>query len=266
MTEDHRAPDTTDSAADPAWPTPEPGWRHDAPDPPEAFPVPWTVYDGVGLVLWTIVAQLLIGIPLAAAGVDLTDVITGALAFLTIELVIVAGVYGWLRGRGSWSWRLLGPVRPAWRHVPIGIGVGISGFLIANLIVLMFQASTGVITEPPDQAILENAEAGGLATILSSLVAVVMAPIVEELVFRGVLFQSLRRRLGLWPGIGLSSIVFAIVHFEVQQPLYATILLLFGAWLAAALHRTGSLVVPIVAHATFNGIAIILTVAATSGA
>lgn len=251
------------ATSDPAWPPRPPEWRHDAPDPPEAFPVAWTVFDGVGLVLWTIVAQALVAIPLTLSGYELTDVVTAALAFLLIELVILAGTYGWLRGRGCWSWRLLGPVRPAWRHVWVGVGVGVSGFLLANIIVLMFQASTGIVTEPPDQALLDSAEAGGAAAILSAIVAILFAPVIEELIFRGVLFQSLRRRLGLWPGIGISSLVFAVVHFEVTQPLYASLLLLFGAWLAASFHRTGSLIVPIVGHATFNGIAVALTVAAS---
>lgn len=245
---------TTDG--DPAWPPTPPGWRHDAPDPPAAFPVPFTILDGFGLVLWSIVAQLFVFIPLEVAGVSLRDGGIGfLLAAIVMQLFTFAGVLVWLRVRGALSWRVLGPVPPTWRRVPTGVGVGIVGFIVVTLLIVVIEAAAGGV-EPPEQLAMESALGSGPAFVLGVLMAVVLAPIVEETVFRGVLFQALRRRWGLFPGMFVSGAVFAVMHTELSEPLYLFALWLLGIWLAAAFHRTGTLLVPILGHATFNGVAI----------
>lgn len=244
------------SEVDPPWPPEPPGWRHDAPNPPAAFPVPFTVLDGLGLVLWSIFAQLFVAVPLELAGISLAD---GGVAFLlaaiVMQLFTFAGVLAWLRIRGSLSWRLLGPVRPSWGRVPIGIGVGVVGFLGVTTLILLVEAAAGGV-EPPEQLAMESALGSGVAFVLGVVMAVGLAPIVEEVVFRGVLFQALRRRFGLYPALFVSGAVFAILHTELTEPLYLVALWLLGIWLAAAFHRTGTLLVPIIGHATFNGVAI----------
>ena len=246
--------------ADPPWPAPEPGWRHDAPDPPDAFPVPFTVLDGFGLVLWTIVAQLLVGIPLSAAGFSFDDGAASLAILFGVQVLTLAGALAWLAGRGALSWRSLGPVRPAWRHAAIGIGVGIAGYVIVVLTLTVGNQLFGPVT-PPSQTVLNASTRGGLVTALSVLIAVIGAPVLEEYVFRGILFQSLRRKLGLFPALFISALVFAGVHLEVTQPLFTAALLLLGVWLAAAFHRSGSIVVAMFGHATFNAIELTLAYA-----
>lgn len=241
---------------DPAWPEPPPGWRHDEPAPPGAFPVPFTILDGLGLVLWSILAQLFVAVPLQLAGVDLQGGGIGfLLAAIVMQLFTFAGVLVWLRVRGALSWRVLGPVRPTWGRVPVGVGVGVVGFLIVTTLILVIEAAVGGV-DPPEQLAMESALGSGAAFLLGILMAVVLAPIVEETIFRGVLFQALRRRFGLWPALLLSGAVFALLHTELADPLYLVALWLLGIWLAAAFHRTGTLLVPILGHATFNGVAI----------
>lgn len=252
---------STDPAPGPPWPEPPPGWRHDAPDPPEAFRVPWGVYDAVGLVLWTIVAQVLVAVPLQVVGYDTGDPLDVGLALVAVQLVTLGGVLGWLSARGSLTWHLLGPVRPRLRQVAVGLGVGLAGFVVATILPEMVRR--GLDVAPPDrQEILDTVATTGARAWVLIVVAVALAPLVEEVVYRGLLFQSLRHRLGLWPALGLSSLTFAFVHLELlSQPLALGALLVLGVWLAAAFHRSGSLTVPVVAHAVFNGIAVALTLA-----
>lgn len=243
------------TAPDPAWPPAPPGWRHDAPNPPQAFPVPFNVLDGLGLVLWSVVAQLFVAVPLELSGVSLQD---GGVAFLlaavVMQLFTFAGIMVWLRLRGALSWRVLGPIRPTLGRVPVGIGVGIAGFLVVTLLILVIEAAAGGV-DPPEQLAMEAALGGGPALVLGLLMAGVLAPIVEETIFRGVLFQALRRRFGLYPGMFVSGAVFAAMHLELAEPLYFVALWILGIWLAAAFHRTGTLLVPILGHATFNIVA-----------
>lgn len=251
----------TRGGTDPAWPSPPAGWRHDAPGPPDAFPVPFGVADAAMLVGWSVFAQVLVALSLATAGVQLDAGPSQVLVVMAIYVLVSAGALAWLAARGSLSWRLLGPVRPAWRHAAIGLGIGVAGYLIVFTLLLAALRIFGPVDQDPQQ-LLDATTSGGVTTILAVLVAVVFAPVVEEVIYRGVLFQALRRRLGLWPGIVISSIVFAILHAEVQEPIYSAALAVLAAWLAATFHRTGSLVVPILGHATFNAIMVALALAA----
>lgn len=258
----------TELPTDPPWPPRSDDWRHDAPDPPEAFPVPWGPGDAVAMVAWVLIAQIIVGIVVGGAGVDFESTLGFLGTAIAVQLMTLGGVYLWLHRRGAWSWRLLGPVRPERRFVWAGIGVGISGVVIVVFTLTLLGQLLGPL-EVPTQEALEQASQGGLATVLGIVVAVFIAPVLEELVFRGILFQTLRHRIGVWPGMVISALVFGFIHLEFivsstgeYRPagfLPIAALTLLGVWFAGAFHRSGSLVVPIVGHASFNGVVIALT-------
>lgn len=94
--------------------------------------------------------------------------------------------------------------------------------------------------------------------LLGVFLAVVLAPVVEESFFRGIIQSALRRRLGgPWPAILLSSFIFAAIHvdwarvrgFEVLLPLLA-----LAVALGYLYERTGRLWPSIVTHAVFNAV------------
>ena len=84
---------------------------------------------------------------------------------------------------------------------------------------------------------------------LLAVVALGFAPLVEELIFRGVLFPAVRDlgfpRLAFWG----TSVLFGLSHFNVTAFLPLTA---FGALLAWSYGRTGNLLTPWVAHVLFN--------------
>lgn len=77
---------------------------------------------------------------------------------------------------------------------------------------------------------------------------VVLAPFVEELVTRGVLLHRWGYKWGAWHGALFSSLFFAVLHLD---PLGA---FAFGMVMAMLYLSTGSLLVPILCHAMYNGI------------
>ncbi|MEQ8765865.1 MAG: type II CAAX endopeptidase family protein [Planctomycetota bacterium] len=83
--------------------------------------------------------------------------------------------------------------------------------------------------------------------------AIVLAPIFEELLFRGFAIEVLGRRFGPWPALWISSAVFAFVHGEAFIPLFA-LGLAFG-WLYI---WRGNLLLPIAAHFFNNFLTITL--------
>jgi len=81
------------------------------------------------------------------------------------------------------------------------------------------------------------------------LLAVIIAPIGEELVFRGVLFKALKDKWGVTAGVILSAIIFSLVHIDINQMLST---LPLGIYMAISYHRSCSIYPAIILHATWN--------------
>ena len=143
-----------------------------------------------------------------------------------------------------------------------GIGVGLTAFLVVQpflrLVAILEEraAQNGWIPEIPVQqilqVILETRSAWVLA--LAAVVAVVVAPISEELLFRGFLQPALGRWTGRWMAIVLGAAFFAAAHMD----LYAMpALLVLGIALGYVYDRTRSLAAPVALHMAFNGMTLL---------
>lgn len=106
--------------------------------------------------------------------------------------------------------------------------------------------------QPIVEFLLENP--GWRERLAVVLIAVVAAPLTEELVFRGCLYGVGRQKFGRLPAILGTSLVFALIHAHA-----ATIPALFVLAIGLALlyEATGSLWAPVFAHAAFNGLNIL---------
>lgn len=254
---------------DPPWPERDPQWRHDAGEPEQAFPVPFTILDALGMVLWTVAAQVLvvtaaIGTGLIEAGGDLAETpVLGISLQIATQAVTLVGLVGFLGLRGVLSWRVLGPLRPRPRHVAMGVGLGLSGLVIVLTLAEIVNQTFGPY-DAPEQYALQVSTSSLLVLVLAGISAVVLAPVVEEVVFRSLLFQSVRRKLGLSAAMVVQALVFAYIHLEVVgNPPAVVGLVALALWLAGSFHRTGSLVVPVTAHATYNLTVLLLQVVAS---
>ena len=122
--------------------------------------------------------------------------------------------------------------------------VAASSFLWTN-----FLHAVGLPDQPQDLiAIFGN---GHSRVVLAGmlLVACVVAPVNEELIFRGAIFRSLRQRFGRVVALVFSGVFFGAIHGNWAGLLPLAIL---GAALAMAYERTGDLRVSIVTHGLFN--------------
>ena len=81
---------------------------------------------------------------------------------------------------------------------------------------------------------------------------VILAPIFEEVVFRGILFQSYLRKFGFWVAMLFSTLFFVFIHY---YGFYGSLSVAFFGIGACALYRaTGSLWTGILFHAITNGL------------
>ncbi len=95
---------------------------------------------------------------------------------------------------------------------------------------------------------------GGLGIVF---LLVVVAPLTEELLFRGLILRGLMQRYGTVPAVLLSTLLFALVHLNPYQFASAITMGVFLAWLFV---RTRSLWPCVIAHALFNGQMIVLPI------
>lgn len=114
--------------------------------------------------------------------------------------------------------------------------------------------------EPGVQDVLEAfiQDEDGQRSVVVWMLAAGLIPFCEEVFFRGLLFGALRRRMSPEAAIALSSLVFGLAHGEtVLLPTAA-----LGALFCWLYQRTGSLVVPTLAHGLHNGLTMAMVASA----
>lgn len=148
-------------------------------------------------------------------------------------------------------------VLPLGRNAPAALGLRPVGwrpvlFAVLGTTVLSFAVSQ---LGPQPEGVKQVTEGiQGTARILQTLAVLgLLAPIVEELVFRGLFYGWLAGRWNNLVAFVLSSLAFAAAHTE---PLHILLVLPLGFWFGWLRWRTGSLVPTIVAHIINNTIAV----------
>lgn len=174
------------------------------------------------------------------------------IAIFSQQVTLIGATLIWLRRRFGLGVEALGLRRFNASDLKIGVAGGAIGVVlsaaVAWTVMRMTELVTGDPPPDPDQIPLEADPSGGLLVLLA-ISTIVLAPLAEELFFRGMLHQALRRWLRFAPGLIMSSALFAVSHvIPVVIPSIFVLALLLGT----LYERTKSLWVPIVAHATFN--------------
>ena len=144
------------------------------------------------------------------------------------------------------------PGRNAAAAIGAGIGFGVIAWLGSTIVAALSAAvlqALGMEVEPQAAAqAIEQVEPWLVVVAL-----VILAPIAEEIFFRGVVFNALRREGGrTWAYIG-SAALFAVIHLSlpVLVPLF-----LLGLALAWIYERSNNLLAPMAAHAAVNAISV----------
>lgn len=134
------------------------------------------------------------------------------------------------------------------------LGISFCSMMIWGLILLPF----GIQAQEPVVPLFGDGVNGFISVFI---VAAIIAPIVEEIVFRGFLFAGLAKRYHLGIAVGVSGGIFGGIHLQ----LFAfPILFLLGVLLALLYKQTGSLWAPILMHFCINAIAVIAQYVAMS--
>lgn len=250
----------------------EPG----SPSPEPSVPVrtvadenpPWTGFDVLRIVGITILALIvlptfvvLIAHSLFFSKASFSDVIEMPAIVLISQIllyvVVFALIYFLLLARTGHFWQAL---RWNW---PRSSWVG---FLILGALMYFALAGLGQLLPIPKHLpidrFFQTARAAGLMSVLS----ITLAPFMEELFFRGLLYPVLARRLGVGASILLTGAAFGILHgAQLKYSWAVLIIFLVGIALTAVRAFTKSVAASFLVHAGYNGTLSALLFIATDG-
>ena len=231
--------------------------------PGYAGPSPFLVF-AAGLVV-SVLLSALVSLP----GIIEGDTSVALVASLLISTGVNLGLLALLVvGSGALTWAQMGIRRPASGRlagdIAWGVALGIAALVATGFVAAILVSLLGVMPEGPIPA-----PRGPLDRILNVVAAVVLAPIGEEIFFRGFATTAWARRLGSRSAIVRGALFFAFVHVLTLGGASASEALRIAAIAFAArlpvsyllgwvFIRRDSLWASIALHATFNGTALLL--------
>ena len=224
---------------------------------PSAPPVPWTTRQVlVSVVVIAVAFTIIIGSILGLfTFIDLNRwgehvVLLGAT--LVLQGIMLLSVWHFaIRPVGA-RWALLGfrRVKPISTTLIAIAGITVCQALVVGYVQVVNWLDIDFLV-PRDQ--FEDWPINLVSFAIIVFSAVVIAPLFEEIFFRGFMYQAFRKTMPLWPAVILTSLVFGIVHID---PAIIIPIALVGMILLGIYRWTGNLWSSIITHAGYNTIAV----------
>jgi membrane protease YdiL (CAAX protease family) len=236
--------------------------RHAAPRLEPATPWPaWTAFVGLlaGFGMAFVGAALISAIGVAVGGGQLDNpppaVVIAATVFQDVALVGTAVLLSrTTSARGPWHFGLRPP-----RRVLVAVGWLVAAyvaFLAFTAAWLGVMQALGVHVSNQDDLPKElGADDSTLALVVVAVLVTVVAPIAEEVFFRGFFFTALRNWKGVGVAAAITGVVFGGIHAGSSPVAYLVPLGMLGVLLCLLYWRTGSLFPCIALHAINNSVA-----------
>ena len=225
---------------------------------PAAFPVaPWGWRDAIfagGLAAFFI-AMAVESFGRPEGEVNLHAVMASFFLYAALDVLIVGFlVFRGINPVGAFGLRWHGWLRGVFVIVPCAL-------LLALPIIFLAQMAAYQISGPDTapQAIVRFLleHRGWKERLAVAAIAILAAPVTEELVFRGVIYGVVRKYAGRLAAIVGTSVLFALIHGHVPS---LPGLLILAVALALIYEKTASLWAPVCLHAAFNGLTIVAAI------
>ncbi len=224
---------------------------------PPTPPVPWTVRQVlISTAVIAIAFLVIIGSILGLVTIiDLNRwgehvVLLGAT--LALQGIMLLSVWHFAIRPIGGRWALLGfrRVKPISTTLIAIAGITICQTLVVGYVQLVNWLDIDFLV-PGDP--FESWDIDAISFAIIAFSAVVIAPLFEEIFFRGFMYQAFRKTMRLWPAAILTSFVFGIAHID---PAVIIPIALVGMILLGIYRWTGNLWSSIITHAGYNAIAV----------
>ena len=191
------------------------------------------------------------GIDCIEHGTGLTDELIGEMARRGTALLIT-------RVRGNGPRRDLGLVW-APQDLLLGLAFGLGGLFLTAIAGAVYLRLVGPEASSAVGDLFNGIRAGPAVAVAVFAIVVLLVPVCEEIVYRGLLWGAVERLgAGRWIAFGVTTVMFALAHFELTR---TPLLLIIGIPIGLARAVTGRLLAGIVAHQVNNllpGLALML--------
>ncbi len=150
--------------------------------------------------------------------------------------------------------------RPWWIRVGQACCIYAATMPLLMVLTIAYQwwlEATGYTPTPQDVVLLFSELERGWMYAYFIFLAIVLAPVSEELLFRGILLPALAKRFGLCAAILVQTALFALLHLHIPSLIP---LLVLSVTLSLAYLYTASIFVPIIMHMIFNAISLLAMV------
>lgn len=221
----------------------------------ETGKVPWNLRESFLVLLALLAAGFAGGLLIRFAELPITLANSYLLVGLVQAIAGLGGLYYFVRVKYGLGLQALGlKASNLDRALTRGIGAGLILFVLVIIVGGILQLFLPAPRPQPFAELIINARQSQ-DLVIPLFIGVVLAPVTEELYFRGFLFPAFKERYGTFTGLTGSSLLFGLMHLDLLRFLP---LMVGGMGLAYLYNRTGNLLVAITAHATWNGVMIFL--------
>ena len=240
----------------------------------------WLVMGFVGFAVGQVVGAVFVAVAAAIAGESgqLSAYATMAappewyIGTSLVGLWVGFFVGPWVASKARGTGRFLRDLGVRFRLVDLaGVPLGLAGQLVLDALYAPFVKHLKHFTAPTQKLV---GASHGWGFLVIAILTVCLAPFFEEILFRGLAFKALarlfspswpaptrRRAVAIVAAVVVDGVLFGLAHWELYQ--FAG-LAVFGMLLATVSYKTGRLGMNMVAHATFNLVAV-LALLTTSG-
>lgn len=200
--------------------------------------------------------SVILAIPAAPLYISNPSIFIALLLTILAEVATIVFALVWTGAARRWTYNL--KFRGFYfKKILLGFGVGI-GFYVGLQLLSVALSALGFATESSDTSKSIGELSGPLLWIVVIGFVSILAPLLEETLFRGVIVSSLRKTNlnAPWISILVSAVSFGVVHIQgfssVTDITVAVWITFIGAVLAYLYIRTGWLWTTITAHLTYN--------------
>ena len=221
-------------------------------------PATWGPGRAFAAFAFVLAASIVFGVVVVAFDNDLESLAAGVAvqALLAGSLIFAAFLFATPGMRGLASAESLGLRRPLRKSVWLAIATYFGYIACAVVIALVLAPEQEDITREL------GGDEGVLGTVIAGILIVIVAPVSEEIFFRGFFYPGLKKGMPVILAALLASVVWGLLHYTGAGTWGVVVqITVFGLWLSWLYERTGSIYPTIAVHILNNAVAFTFLVA-----
>lgn len=207
----------------------------------------------IGTLVLLIILTALVGVVLGMTGFNPNTTGAGIIAVLLSQLVFGVCTYFIIKKKEI-NIKDRGIQKDSWKMIIIGLGTAGFGNILLSRVVMALGEDNALVKNSYDMLNTAFAATNTFETVIQILVLVIIAPIVEEYLFRGYVFTECKKMYSLTASLILNGLLFGLFHMNILQGINAFFL---GIVLSLIYYHRANIKDNIIVHMTNNAIAVL---------